>query len=391
MTRGCTLVLILLVANFRLSAATYEQEVMADNPFVYYRFDEANGDTANDSSGNDHHGEYLDVELGEKSAGDALGTAARFDGEVSLVDVPNLDFESDQFSIEVWLNMDFIIGGCCTSVFSPNGWEPGWVHYNLGEPGRVEFALNSGGPNDRWTENDALPLEEWAHVVSTYDADEALARIWINGEEFDYAPAEFNTPLPVEVVVESQIGAWQGSRFLAGAMDEFAIYSTALTEDRVLAHYNAGLGLNTLSGDFDSSGALDVADINMLTGAVASGANDAAFDLTGDGIVDAADLTNWVVDLKNTWIGDANVDGEFNSGDLVSVFQKGKFEQDVDATWEEGDWSGDNRFSSTDFVVAFQDGGFERGKRAAVASVPEPTSVALIVLPFLMLIRRRLA
>ena len=52
----------------------------------------------------------------------------------------------------------------------------------------------------------------------------------------------------------------------------------------------------------------------------------------------------WVDDLKNTWIGDANLDGEFNSGDMVQVFVGGKYETGEDAGWEEGDWNGDMKF-----------------------------------------------
>jgi hypothetical protein len=65
------------------------------------------------------------------------------------------------------------------------------------------------------------------------------------------------------------------------------------------------------------------------------------------------------------------LDGEFNSGDLVQVFQSGGFETAMGSGWREGDWSGDGLFSSGDFVVAFQDGGFEKGPRAAI--VPELT------------------
>jgi hypothetical protein len=58
--------------------------------------------------------------------------------------------------------------------------------------------------------------------------------------------------------------------------------------------------------------------------------------------------------------GDANFDGAFDTSDLVQVFQAGKFERNVDATWAEGDWNGDGRFSSGDLVVAFQVGRYEK-------------------------------
>lgn len=59
--------------------------------------------------------------------------------------------------------------------------------------------------------------------------------------------------------------------------------------------------------------------------------------------------------------GDANLDGHFNSSDLVAVFQAGKYETMQPATWAEGDWNGDGVFDSGDLVAAFQDGCYEDG------------------------------
>jgi hypothetical protein len=132
-------------------------------------------------------------------------------------------------------------------------------------------------------------------------------------------------------------------------------------------------------GDFNGNGQLDLPDVNMLNSAIAMDGGDLSFDLNADGAVTQTDLNVWVKDLRRTWIGDANLNGEFNSGDFVDVFQVGKYEQNVDAGWHEGDWTGDRRFGSGDFVAAFQDGGFERGPRAAVASVPEPGSGLLLL------------
>ena len=112
----------------------------------------------------------------------------------------------------------------------------------------------------------------------------------------------------------------------------------------------------TLLGDFDESGVLDLPDVNMMNVEIASNANNAKFDLNSDTRVDGADLSVWVRDLRKTWFGDANLDGQFDSGDLVAVFQGGKFELDTHATWDEGDWNGDLRFNSGDLVRAFQDG-----------------------------------
>ncbi|MCA9172453.1 MAG: hypothetical protein KDB23_32535, partial [Planctomycetales bacterium] len=129
---------------------------------------------------------------------------------------------------------------------------------------------------------------------------------------------------------------------------------------------------NPLLGDFDGDSLLTVSDLDSLTELILSGENVDDFDLNDDALVDAQDREFWLHDLKNTYFGDADLNGEFNSGDLVSVFQTGKYETGTDATWAEGDWNGDVTFSSSDLVLAFQDGGYEQGPRAAVSAVPEP-------------------
>ncbi len=99
-------------------------------------------------------------------------------------------------------------------------------------------------------------------------------------------------------------------------------------------------------------------------------------------------------------MGDSNGDGLFDSTDLVELFQMGQYEDGIagNSDWVTGDWSGDGEFDSTDFVLAFQAGTYNasgllvpREPVAAVAAVPEPGSMSLIVssLLGLGLLRRR--
>ena len=368
--RTCLGIAILTLSTYRVHA-TYEQEVLADEPFVYFRFEDEDADQAIDSSGNDLHGEYIDgADTGEPSATDGLGNAVALDGASGYIQLDVLDLEAEQFTIETWIYLELLAGGCCTSIFSPDGWEPGWLHYNLRGDGNVEFALNSGGPNNHNSEPDSVPFEEWTHVASVYDMDEALVRTFINGEEVDVFPPDFQTPLPVALIVEAQIGAWQNTRFLGGLLDEFAIYDSALSEDRILAHYNAAFN-DALPGDFNGNGELDAGDLDSLSQGQKD--NDVAFDLTADGMTDVDDRLFWINELKNSWMGDADLNGEFNTTDLVNVFQAGKFETEEMAGWAQGDWNGDMLFNTSDFIIAFQSGGFEKGPR--VAAVPEPTII----------------
>ena len=147
--------------------------------------------------------------------------------------------------------------------------------------------------------------------------------------------------------------------------------------------------LTSVLGDFNEDGALTVTDIDALAEAIRDGSSVQRFDLNGDNQIDSGDYVQWI-DLANTWVGDANLDGEFNSGDLVDVFQSGHYEDDLpkNSGWGDGDWNGDAEFDSGDFVVAFQDSGFERGPRN-VSSVPEPSVAVMMAIGFIGLFRTR--
>ncbi|MCA9215195.1 MAG: hypothetical protein KDB27_19140 [Planctomycetales bacterium] len=173
----------------------------------------------------------------------------------------------------------------------------------------------------------------------------------------------------------------EGLTQFAGQIAILNVYSRALDADEIQAAFDA-IASAGLLGDFDNSGVLDVADIDLLSASARTGANDPAFDLNGDSTVDHEDRSEWVIGLKNTWFGDSNLDGEFNSGDFVAVFTAGEFEDAVDgnSTWATGDWNGDGDFTTTDFVIAFSDAGFEVGMRTAAQAVPEPCGCIYIAM-----------
>ena len=99
-------------------------------------------------------------------------------------------------------------------------------------------------------------------------------------------------------------------------------------------------------------------------------------------VVDEEDHRAWVMTLKHTWFGDANLDGKFNTGDLVAVFQSGQYEDTSvrNSGWATGDWDGDGDFTSSDLVIAFGDGGYEQGPRPRLVAVPEPTGIDIMTI-----------
>jgi hypothetical protein len=183
-------------------------------------------------------------------------------------------------------------------------------------------------------------------------------------------------------------GHYPGSFTMSGR--QFALNVTGAPEIDVFGRTPAqpfpltwefsGMLAAELLGDFNADSTLDVVDIDLLTAEVLAATNTVAFDLNDDQIVDNVDRTIWVNDLRRTYLGDANLDSEFGSGDLVQVLAAGKYETRAMAGWAEGDWNGDGWFDTGDLISAFAGGGYELGPRAAVVAVPEPSAVLLMVL-----------
>ena len=227
-----------------------------------------------------------------------------------------------------------------------------------------------------------VAFNEWTHL-GVYRGGNG-AQVFLNGEHvagnINPSPPNHFGGFANQITIG---GRDDGTNGFIGLIDDFKVQG----EVSLGAHdmdFNAVPP--TADGDFDGNGALDAADIDQLTQAVTNG--DVSFDLDNDGAISQEDRRVWVEELMNTYFGDSNLDGEFNSSDFVAVFTAGEYEDGVagNSSWAEGDWNGDGDFDSSDFVSAFSAGGYEIGPRQA-AVVPEPTSISLVLLGLLSLFR----
>lgn len=151
------------------------------------------------------------------------------------------------------------------------------------------------------------------------------------------------------------------------------------TESRVTDVWLQVVGPVTPAGDFNGDQVVDAADLGLLCDAIQAGAASSQYDLNGDGEVTLDDLVVLVRDLLRTSIGDANLDGQFDSADMVAVFQVGQYETGVpdSASWSGGDWDCDGQFTSGDMVFAFAQGGY-----AVSASPAAPEAGSTRQVPF---------
>jgi hypothetical protein len=133
-------------------------------------------------------------------------------------------------------------------------------------------------------------------------------------------------------------------------------------------------GDGTVAGDFNGDGVVSVADVNLFCSAMRQTSPSLDFDLTGDGRVNSRDRDFLIQGILQTSYGDANLDGVFNSTDLILVFQAGQYEDAVpgNSTWATGDWDCSGDFNTSDMVLAFQSGAYAAG--AVVAASPASSS-----------------
>ena len=141
---------------------------------------------------------------------------------------------------------------------------------------------------------------------------------------------------------------------------------------------------NPVRGDFDDDALLGVTDIDLLSLAVRDQSTDVRFDLTNDGLVDAADRDEWIDAVFGTLRGDADLDRRVGFPDFLrlSAAFSGM------GGWGQGDFDGDGRIAFADFLVLSQQFG-NSVPTATLSAVPEILDVRLPIVAVLFLLGDR--
>ncbi|MCP4261071.1 MAG: LamG domain-containing protein [Planctomycetes bacterium] len=225
----------------------------------WWRFNEGSGDTATDSSGNDHHGTLLGNP--EWVAGpDGFGGAVSFqEDKCTGVDCGIFDPTNGtgQFTIALWAYWDG--SGTFQHFFTKSaGWgadtmmlqvELWGAHTNAQYTDRVGISYQGAGS----VEFSIMPKNEWVHLAWVFDGTDL--RLYINGID-EVGPKAFSIGPDVDAPVFIGVSHSAEGRIFHGFLDEVRVYDKPLTAEEIQIVMQGGEGFPTAFAPDPADGAL---------------------------------------------------------------------------------------------------------------------------------------
>ncbi len=224
-----------VTASFNPAPSGYRAAVVGDSPVGFWRLGETSGTVASDAMGGSAGAYRNGVALGAASlTSDPADRAASFDGANDSVAVPstaNLSAKT-AVTVEAWVRPSALPGsGSFASVVTKA------ESYSLQFNGpQLEFTTMKGGVRRRvQAPAGTVVAGQQYHIVGTYDG--TTQRLFVDGvlvASGSYSGALSTNGNPVV------IGSWDtASEFLAGTIDDVAVYRKALSGRQVANHFSA--------------------------------------------------------------------------------------------------------------------------------------------------------
>ena len=210
-------------------------------PISYWKFDEADGTTAYDSTGFNHGTVY-----GAQWTSGQVGSALDFDGVDDYVDIPydsSLDIDaSDGITLSVWIKLnsypDHLNQGPIFGLYnSTGGGTKNYLSIMKSGYGNV-IAWDQWPPSNGWLDSIKPDLDKWYHVAAVEDL--SYRAIYINGflDVSDNTLELYQGNPPDTIRIGSRADSF-APYYFDGTIDEFAIYDRVLSDDEIQQLYES--------------------------------------------------------------------------------------------------------------------------------------------------------
>ena len=208
--------------------------------------DEGDGIDVRDLSALEHHGTIAgEPEWVDGRSKDA-GTALTFDGVDDHVDCGNTeDMNLDIFSVSFWVNIPVTQGWnhIVSRGSHKGGGNPGAVNWGVMMVDASAEILFEVFNNTGWKGLRApIKTETWHHVVATYDGQEQIQKLYLDGVERGANQAVgilLEEARPLILGAKSDSGG--ATSLFNGTVDEVGYFSTILSLEQIEEIMNEGL------------------------------------------------------------------------------------------------------------------------------------------------------
>lgn len=221
-----------------IEAVTVSSETLTRGLVAHWAFDEESGTTISDGSGNGRDGQLTG---GAWAQPGRFGRGLRMQPGDSAI-IPGFPQATRDWTVSVWINLSAEDRAAFTAdravlltAEKPamGGWE---VEFDP-RPGFdwLEASYYAAPPTNDYIVLDCkcIDVDRWLHFTAVFDGTNQRFSLYRGGTVVDGA----DMPAPI-LPGESDlyIGRWiRGERFIGGVIDDFAVWSRALSRDEVAA------------------------------------------------------------------------------------------------------------------------------------------------------------
>jgi fibronectin type 3 domain-containing protein len=226
------------------TSSQYAAAVLADNPYLYWRYNETAGSTLSDDS-TGGNGAFLVGTRTPAATPAALtsdGTAMTFDGATGYAYQAQPAVSAPAFTVETWFKTTTLKGGKIVGFGNNTTRLSGNYdrHIYMLNSGQLAFGVFTNVANtltSASTYNDG----QWHHVVGSQGTGGMV--LYVDGVKVaSNTVTTVRNYLGYWRVGGDQLNNWPSrpaSDFFAGSIDETAVYPTQLAAGHVVAHYQA--------------------------------------------------------------------------------------------------------------------------------------------------------